>query len=389
MRSGHGAVPIEYDPAKMARVLIFNFFGNVMHRGIPLYAEDIAEAMRRAGIEALELRGSRWLRFAPRPIRNAAFVLCEQLVAPLARFVLGCAYTVYPYNSAGIVDALLGRSVLVVHDLISNDKKNRSIASRYIRATQTLHRALGRPICAASVLTLAQLRRLDAFKRSPVTKWRNPFYSFMAALARSSGFPRQESSPLRVMLCSGMGPNKDYAGALNLFAASRALAQAELHIVGFGHDAPLARRRVERLPLSVAQRITVHLGLDVDALVAEYLAADIVWVHSKEEGFGRCIVEARLAARPAVVADISAFRKHKAAGVHFYDAETFDACMEGALQAGAVPAMDADAYHAPLEAAVVEMTNRFSARSPGESAAVPLPAEPSVDAAVLSARPER
>lgn len=345
----------------MPRVLIFNFFGEVMHRGIPLYAADIAEAMRRVDIEAVELRCPRWLRRAPRFIRNLLFAFYEQVVAPVARVAHGCSLTVYPYNSAGIVDALLGRSVLVVHDLISNNLENRSAAAIYIRVTQRVHRQLGRRVCAASPLTLDQLRRIAAFKRCTLHLWSNAFYSFEAALNRSEPLATTESHESRdprrprVLLCSGLGPNKDYGGALKLFATSAALADAELHVIGFGRDAALARRRLERFPDAVARRVVVHDSLEVEDLVEEYRAADVVWVHSRNEGFGRSLVEGRLSGKNVVASDIRAFRKHAAPGVFLYADADFNEVVLRALTADPPQALSAVAYHGALEAAVSEV----------------------------------
>jgi hypothetical protein len=51
----------------MKRVLVFNFFAGVMERGIPLYAQNLAECMRRVGLVPVELRCPAWLRRWPRP----------------------------------------------------------------------------------------------------------------------------------------------------------------------------------------------------------------------------------------------------------------------------------------------------------------------------------
>jgi len=346
----------------MNRVLVFNFFGGVIERGIPLYAQNLTECMRRVGMEPVELRCPTWLRRLPRPVRNFAFVIFEQIVAPVVRVVRGCSLTVYPYNSVGIVDSLLGRSVLVVHDFISNRRHN--VAARYICVTQTLYRALGGPICAASTHTLTHLRRLPAFKRCSLALWANPFYSFEAALAgRASAAPREAGGRLRVLLCSGMGRYKDYSGALRLFLHSPALRDAELRVLGFGDDAPLALRRVQRLPPDVRGRITVLGRLSLKELIAEYASSDIVWVHSQKEGFGRCIVEGRLAGRPVVATDIGAFRTFAPLGVHLYRddrEESFDAAVASALERDPAFRYCTVEYHAPLEAAVTEVVEAYS-----------------------------
>src|SRR5690606_24097526 len=130
-------------------------------------AEDIGICMRRMGYEPIELRCPGWLRGAPRPMRNAAFVLFEQLVAPVVRVLRRCSLTVYAYNSAGIVDALLGRSVLVVHDILAHRRGNRTLSARYVRFTQSVHAALRRPVCAASERTSICLRRMRRFAACP------------------------------------------------------------------------------------------------------------------------------------------------------------------------------------------------------------------------------
>lgn len=344
----------------MTRVLVFNFFSGVIERGIPLYAENIAESMRRVGLEPVMLRCPAWLRRLPRPVRNLAFALFEQIVAPAMRVLTRCSLTVYPYNSAGVVDAVLGRSVLVVHDFIPN--RHGSLAARYICMTQTVHRLLGRPVCAASTHTLHHLRRLNGFKRCAVALWANPFYSFEAALAvRSESLPAKREPGLRVLLCSGLGANKDYAGALKAFAQSRAFAGAELRIVGFGDDAHLAERRLRHLPAVVAGRIRVLPRLSLAELVAEYDGSDLVWVHSRKDGFGRCIVEGRLAGRPVVASDIGAFRHLATLDVSLYREGGLDAAVSRALQSTPSAVPSTVRYHAPLEAAVREVIGAHAA----------------------------
>jgi glycosyltransferase involved in cell wall biosynthesis len=341
------------------RVLVFNFFAGVMDRGIPLYAQNLAECMRRVGLDPVEIRCPRWLRRWPRPLRNVAFVIFEQIVAPITGLLRGCSLAVYPYNSLSMLDSLLGRGVLVVHDLIPNRRHN--LAACYICTTQAVHRRTGGRICAASEHTLKQLRRLAAYKRCPLALWSNPFYSFESALAwRAASVQRSNGGPTRVLLCSGLGRYKDYGGALRLFARSAALQGAELRVMGFGDDASLAMRRVLRLPADVRHRITVLPRLTLKDLITEYVASDVVWVHSKKEGFGRCIVEGRLSGRPVVASDIGAFRKFSPFGVQLYRKGAFDAVVSRALEHAPTANLSATAYHAPLEAAVSEVIGTYS-----------------------------
>lgn len=348
-------------PRHMKRVLIFNFFGGVMDRGIPVYAQDITTCIRRLGMEAIELRCPRSLQRAPRVLQNLMFVFFEQVVAPSMRLLRRCSLTVYPYNSAGVIDAALGRSVLVIHDLISNHRGNTRLAARYIRATQAVHRMLSRPVCSASSHTLAQLHRLPAFHGCALRLWSNPFYSFEAALADQKREVSDHSRrPLRVLLGSGMGRNKDYAGALKLFRKSKLLAEAELHILGFGDDAALAKRRLGRMPDHLQRRIRVLPRLSLAGVVHEYTTADLIWVHSRKEGFGRCVVEGLLSGQAVVASDIGAFRELLGTGVYLYGKNGFDASIALALSQRGLAAMTFENYHVPLEAAVREVIAEYS-----------------------------
>jgi glycosyltransferase involved in cell wall biosynthesis len=345
----------------MKRVLVFNYFAGVMDRGIPAYAQDIATCMRRLGMDVIELRCPRLLRRAPRMFQNLMFVFFEQVVAPSMRLLRGCSLTVYPYNSAGIIDAALGRSVLVIHDLIPNRRGNLQLSSKYIRVTQTIHRMLARQICSASSHTLAQLHRLPAFRDCALRLWSNPFYAFAAALGEQrlqvpAGSPR----PLRVLLCTGMGPNKDYAGALKLFRKSKLLAEAELRIFGFGDDAALARRRLSRMPEHLQNRIRVLPRLSLAEVATEYTSADLVWVHSRKEGFGRCVVEGLLSGRAVIASDIGAFRELLGTGVFLYGKNGFDASIAHALSERGRATMTFENCHLPLEASVREVIAEYS-----------------------------
>lgn len=344
----------------MKRVLVFNFFGGLMDRGIPLYTADVIACLKQVGFHPIELRCPGWLRPAPRAVRNLMFVMFEQLVAPVMRAVRGCALTVYPYNSAGMIDAALGRSVLVIHDLIGNDRTNARLAARYIRSTQAFHRRMRAPVCAASMHTLKHVRRLQAFDGCTIRLWTNPFYSFEAALAQHQGraSERQRAAP-RILLCSGLGPNKDFRGALRLFAASEPLRDAELHVIGFGDDAHVAERWVRKLPEPVRRRINVLPRLTLQQVVSEYDASDFVWVHSLKEGFGRSVVEARLAGRPVVANDIGAFRRLKDEGVALYRKNSFDSAVACALTGREPPRASTAGFHKPLEKAVRQVTGRY------------------------------
>jgi len=320
----------------MPRVLVFNFLAGVMDRGIPVYTSELICVLRALGFEVIELRCPAVLRSAPFVLLKLLFLVYEQLVAPIARLLFRCDATLYPYNSVSVVDSLADRATLVIHDLIPNGRGKRSFAGGYILCTQALHRRLGRPVVAASWTTHKILRRLPAFRRSPLWVWENPFVLFEQALGRLRPGPAQRAlnkGTLRVVLCTGMGPYKDYPGALRLWRNSRRLRNAELRVVGFGDDAPLAARRVAALPAAVRSNISILPRLSTDELLSELLGADLVWVHSRKEGYGRFVVEGRLCGRPVVAADIPAFRALRDTGAVLYESKSFDDAVTRALSA--------------------------------------------------------
>lgn len=337
------------------RVLVFNFFAGVKERGIPLYAKEMGNCLERVGFTSHELACPRVLRRLPSTLLNVVFVGFEQIVAPLVRVLKGCTVTIYPYNSAGVLDALLGRAILVVHDLIPNQRPlARSLASGYVQWTQRVHCSRHRPVCAVSRHTLKMLRRLQPYASCPLYCWPNPFYRF-ETVARQLANQPIAACKRQILLATGTGSNKDFAGALDLFCASADHHDAELRVFGFGGDANLALRRVRRLPKPIADRVTVLGLLSMDALAKEYRNCNVVWVHSLKEGYGRPVVEARLSGRPALVSNIGAFRTlARLGGVQIYSSSNFAESLNKLLAGGRgrFPAICADALHRELETSV-------------------------------------
>lgn len=335
------------------RVLVFNFFAGVKDRGIPQYARELEECLARGDIESIELRCPAWARGLPQGALNLLFVLFEQIVAPLMRWRKGCIATIYPYNSAGLWDAWRGRGLLVIHDFISNKRSNRKLAARYIRWTQAWHCRWRQPICAVSDHTQKHLLRVAPYRACPVYLCSNPFYAFQHALERLTSVPRLPASETRrtLLLCTGLGPNKDFRGALALFRDTPEMTGWQLRIVGFGNDTHLANRLVRKLSKEVRDRIVVLPRLDMSELVEEYLRCDVVWAHSLKEGFGRSLVEARMSGKPVLARSITAFRrlaflKH----VTLYRNEQIGPRFQALLKAGInVPAASPEVFHQQLE----------------------------------------
>jgi glycosyltransferase involved in cell wall biosynthesis len=344
-----------------SRVLVFNFFAGLKARGIPVYAAELEACFRRLGIEHRELRAPSWLARAPAVVQNACYVFYEQLVAPLAGRWWRTDVTVYPYNASSLLDALTGRAVMVVHDLIPNRRESTGLAARYIRLCQAWHAAWGRPVATVSRHTLRQLQRVGRFRRCPLYLWANPFYAFEDALRREVAPAPGDTPPrpLTVLLCSGMGANKDYRGALRLLRHLPASGPVTLRVLGFGNDAPLAERVISSLPPAWRAGAVVLPRLTLEETVREFTRCDLVWVHSRAEGFGRPVVEARMAGRPVLATDIGAFRAFRRLGhVHLYKEACFAKAFSAAqadVAAGRVSVASAQPFNHQLETEVARL----------------------------------
>jgi glycosyltransferase involved in cell wall biosynthesis len=357
---------------KPPRVLVFNFFAGLKARGIPVYAAELEECFGRLGIEHRELRAPAWLDRAPAALQNVCYVLYEQVVAPLAGRWWRTGLTVYPYNAGSLLDAWTGRAVMVVHDLIPNRRDSGGLAARYIRTCQAWHARLGRPVATVSRHTQRQLRRIERYRRCPLYLWANPFYAFEAALQRAAPVLLTGSDataqPVRLLLCSGMGSNKDYRGALRLLRQLPADLPVDLRVLGFGDDAVLAERALALLPPEQRARVTVLPRLSLAGIVNEFRVAQVVWVHSRAEGFGRPVVEARMAGRPVVATDIGAFRPLRRLGhVHLYKDSDFHAAFEAALgeaRSQHVGAASAESFNRQLEAEVMRLLRHAGGGEP-------------------------
>ncbi len=297
-------------PARPCRFLLFNFFASVYDRGIPMYVQNLRTALERQGVVCREFRCPMLLLRLPKQLLNVAFVLCEQFVIPV--LAMGCDRVLYPCNSVSVADSITGRAVLVVHDFISASRHRRSLLGGYIRLTQHIHAWLARDVAYISRSTERTGRRLKRFPRSRTYLLPNSFFGFVSSL-RTDPVPRGES----VLLCAGWGENKDLSGALELYRQSGLCSQRALRILGLAGRQEIVDAFLGKYP-ELRARITVLPRLEPGEVGEAYRTAAWVWVHSKKEGYGRPIAEARLCGCRVVASNIPPFREQRDERTFFY-----------------------------------------------------------------------
>jgi glycosyltransferase involved in cell wall biosynthesis len=315
----------------MARkVLVFNFFAGIFHRGIPLYVDNLCVGMEREGVRMTQFRCPRFLHRRPRWLINLVYVFCEQLVMPLAS--LAYWRTIHPSNSVSILSSIFGRPLLIVHDFIPNRLGNKAFAARYIRATQRIHDCCGGDVAYISRGNQRTARLTHRFTRSRTYIFPNAFFRF--AELRSAVAPARENY---VLLCSGWGKNKDLEGALTLYWRSKLYERRSLQILGLQGVQDRVTAFCALHP-ELAGRVSVLPKVDDAVVVASYEKAAWVWVHSLQEGFGRSIAEARLCGCRVAATNIPPFREQRDAAVTLYSGlDEFERAVAACEDAGDRP----------------------------------------------------
>lgn len=296
------------------KILVNNFFHGVLDRGIPIYTENLCIALRQQGCHVREWRCPVWLHGLPRSVLNVLFVLSEQFLIP----VLGLFYdkVVYPYNTVALLGAGQDRSLLVVHDFIPNRRRDKSLAACYVKLCHCAYAALRGEVAYVSHSTLRVARIAGLFRRSRAYLFPNAFWTFRQAYHGPQ--PLQKDV---VLLCSGTGDNKDLAGAIALYRSSGMWQRYPLYILGLAGEMEAVATSLQRWP-ELISRITVLPRLDNAEVVRYYLQAAWVWVHSRREGYGRSIAEAKLCAKLVLASRIPPFVQQKDRTVFLYASES-------------------------------------------------------------------
>jgi glycosyltransferase involved in cell wall biosynthesis len=306
------------------KILINDFIGGVLDRGIPLYVRNLIEGLRAEGFDVRVARAPALCRALPRNVFYALAILVEQIALPVIGLLRRADLTLYPYNSVAIVDLLTRRGRIVVHDLEPLNRPMSFSKAYYLLCYRALKWRNG-PIFTISELTRQRLLKSDLFGAGPVTILPNTFYAFEDLLGTQAPLGNAGGS---ILLCTGSTANKDLETVV-VDHLPRVLAKGiRVSIVGLhkATDAP----RLSALNAFVASGQLRVCGRLSDAeVVRAYQSHTLVWVHSLREGFGRCVVEGRLAGRRVICSDIPEFTGLRDDGVFLYqDAAEFATLVE-------------------------------------------------------------
>lgn len=281
-------------------ILINDFIGGALDRGIPLYVRNLIDGLQQEGFNVGVVRGPAWGRKLPRSLFYLIAVVVEQTALPLLGLFRRTDLTIYPYNSAAMLDVLTGRGRIVIHDL---EQLNRplSFSKLYYLACYRIVKWRNAPIFAISGITQLRLIRSNLLGHGPITLLPNTFYAFERLLAAQ--VPERKPS---VLLCTGSTANKDLETLVQHYLPKVLAERHRVSILGLHKKSDMPRLEPLRGFLNSGQVRLCGLLSDED-VAREYRSHTIVWVHSLREGFGRCVVEGRLAGSRVIASNIPEF----------------------------------------------------------------------------------
>lgn len=294
-------------------ILINDFIGGVLDRGIPLYVRNLIDGLKAEGVRVSVVRAPKICRKLPRSLFYLIAVAFEQLAVPVIGLVSRSDLTLYPYNSAALIDLATGRGRIVVHDL-EPLKRAMSPSKLYYLACYRVLRALDRAIFTISELTRKRLLESGLFGRGPIEVLPNTFYAFEELLQAAVPI---HAADKRILLCTGSTANKDLESIVSDYLPKVLAKGFCVSILGL-HKTTDAPKLAALATFLESGQLRLCGQLSDRDVAAEYRRHAIIWVHSLREGFGRCVVEARLAGRRVLCTDIAEFASLRDGGVYLY-----------------------------------------------------------------------
>jgi glycosyltransferase involved in cell wall biosynthesis len=295
-------------------IVINDFIGGFLDRGMPLYVRNLIDGLKQEGFRVSVVRAPRICRILPRSVFYLISVLVEQLALPIIGYLKRADMTLYPYNSVAIVDLLTLRGRIVVHDL---EQLNRAISPSklYYLACYRAIKWLDRPVLTISKQSWQRLKTSGRFGHGAITMLPNTFYSFERLLSSCSSTDRAKSS---ILLCTGSTANKDLETVVRNYLPEVLAKGFHVSVLGL-HKTTDAARLGPLGEFMTSGRLKLCGQLTDKQVAEEYQRHSIVWVHSLREGFGRCVVEGRLAGAHVICTNIPEFVELRDDGVYLYD----------------------------------------------------------------------
>ena len=295
------------------QILINDFIGGVLDRGIPLYVRNLVTGLQTEGFRVRVVRAPPIFRKLPRGLFYMIAVLFEQTVPPLIGLLSRADLTLYPYNSVAVVDLVTRRGRVVIHDL---EQLNRGMSpsKAYYLACYRAINWLNRPVFTISELTRQRLIDSGRFGSAPITILPNTFYTFERLLDAASP-PREAATS--ILLCTGSTANKDIETLVTDYLPKVLAKGYRVAVLGLHKTSDVARL-ASLDPYLASGQLRVCGQLSDAEVAAEYKKHAIAWVHSLREGFGRCVVEGRLAGARVLCTAIAEFSGLRDADVYLY-----------------------------------------------------------------------
>jgi len=295
-------------------ILVNDFIGGALDRGIPLYVRNIVYGLKENDIRVSVIRAPAFIGRLPRICIYIMAVLIEQLLLPLIGLITRADITLYPYNSIAILDVLSGRGRIVVHDLEVLSRPGFSATKFYYRICYRALRWFNAPIFTISDLTRTRILQHGVFGACPIKVLPNTFYIFEDLIRAESATKLKNNS---LLLCTGSTPNKDLDSIVSNFLPGVLQRGLRVSILGLHKKSDFTKFNSLSDFLRSGQ-IRICGQLSDQEVAREYRSHALVWVHSLREGFGRCVVEGRLAGRRVICSAIPEFITLKDEGVTLY-----------------------------------------------------------------------
>ena len=263
-------------------ILINDFIGGVLDRGIPLYVRNLIGGLREEGFEVSVVRAPSICRVLPRSLFYMIAVMVEQIALPIVGYLLRADLTLYPYNSVAIADLFTRRGRIVVHDL---EQLNRglSLSKLYYLACYRFLKKHDTPIFTISELTRQRIGESGLFGRCPVVMLPNTFYTFERYLRALKRKPEPaEFFRKSLLLCTGSTANKDIESLVADYLPKVLAAGFRVSILGL-HKASDAPRLSSLQSFIDARQLHICGRLSDREVAREYRSHGIVWVHALRE----------------------------------------------------------------------------------------------------------